>query len=290
MSIDCHPMICRRLNYSVKVEPPPGWKEIGRRAFSPTASPTAPMAVALILITAFLAMQASAADEASSRLAEAQQMANRGESRRAEELATQALKLDPQLTDAHYWRGRERFRLGEFDRSVADFDAVVRQRPAQAPALWERGIACYYSGQFRKGAAQFSAYQNVDNSDVENAVWHFLCLSQLEGLPAARRQMMSIGRDARIPMQTIYELYHGDATPADVLRSVEQAELTEGQRHAARFYAHLYLGLYFDVASQPAEARRHLPAAVKDYRVEHYMWDVARVHAARWTDKDRRQR
>ena len=61
-----------------------------------------------------------ATDQAVSQLIEAQQLASQGESGRAVELATQALELDPQLADAYYLRGRERFRLGEIAGSVAE--------------------------------------------------------------------------------------------------------------------------------------------------------------------------
>ena len=45
------------------------------------------------------------------------------------------------------------------------------------------------------------------------------------------------------------------------------------------FYAHLYLGLYYEAAGKEELARKHLYKAADDHRIGHYMWDVAHVHA-----------
>lgn len=44
------------------------------------------------------------------------------------------------------------------------------------------------------------------------------------------------------------------------------------------FYAHLYVGIYFDLLGDKEQALDHLNRATEDYRISHYMWDVARVH------------
>ena len=46
------------------------------------------------------------------------------------------------------------------------------------------------------------------------------------------------------------------------------------------FYAHLYLGLYFDVAGNEKMAREHICQAADLFKVGSYMGDVARIHAA----------
>ncbi len=90
-----------------------------------------------------------------------------------DELLRQAdalLSQDAQAAEAYYWRGRERFRRGDVERSVEDFDRYVELRPEREPPQWERGIALYYAGQFQRGARQFELYQSYDNRDVENSV------------------------------------------------------------------------------------------------------------------------
>ena len=43
------------------------------------------------------------------------------------------------------------------------------------------------------------------------------------------------------------------------------------------FYAHLYVGIYYDLEGDAPRALAHLNKAVDEYRIGHYMWDVARV-------------
>lgn len=54
----------------------------------------------------------------------------------------------------------------------------------------------------------------VNPNDTEEAVWAFLCDAQVSGFDAARAAMLSVGRDSRSVMRTVYELFRG-TTPLD---------------------------------------------------------------------------
>ena len=170
------------------------------------------------------------------------------------------------------------FEAGRVAESAAGFDVLARLVPSLAPELWQRGIALYYAGKYEEGRKQFEGYEKVDTNDVENAVWHFLCAARLDGVEKARANLLTIGKDKRVPMSQVYGLYHGDLQPADVLAAAEDADLKPAQRQAARFYAHLYVGLYYEVNGDKKKAREHLELAADKYRIDHYMGDVARVH------------
>jgi lipoprotein NlpI len=43
------------------------------------------------------------------------------------------------------------------------------------------------------------------------------------------------------------------------------------------FYAHLYIGLWYEAGGDVKRAREHIARAVEQ-QVDHYMGDVARVH------------
>ena len=90
----------------------------------------------------------------------------------------QVLKLDAKMTNAWQHRGEEHFKLGHIDQALADFDKFIALAPNQAAYLWQRGIACYYAGRFEEGRKQFELHRTVNPNDVENAVWHFLCVAQ----------------------------------------------------------------------------------------------------------------
>ena len=44
------------------------------------------------------------------------------------------------------------------------------------------------------------------------------------------------------------------------------------------FYAHLYLGLYFEAAGDKAASREHIRKAVDFRNPANYMWQVVRIH------------
>jgi lipoprotein NlpI len=50
------------------------------------------------------------------------------------------------------------------------------------------------------------------------------------------------------------------------------------RQREALFYAHLYLGLYFDALGEHGKMSEHIAKAAGEFSAEHYMGDVARVH------------
>ena len=52
---------------------------------------------------------------------------------------------------------------------------------------------------------------------------------------------------------------------------------SEDKLNERLFYAHLYLGLFFESEGDAKKALEHLTVAA-DHKIGHYMWDVARVH------------
>jgi lipoprotein NlpI len=187
-----------------------------------------------------------------------------------------ALKLEPNSASLWQGRGEMNFKAGHFKESVADFDHVIELSPAQAPHHWQRGISLYYAGRFSDGRKQFELHKTVNPNDVENAAWHFLCVARESGITNARNAMLASGPDGRIPMKEIYALYRGNGSVEEVLAAAGPA--TEKWRRDALFYAHLYLGLYFEALGNAAKAREHIVQAANDFGAAHYMGDVARVH------------
>jgi lipoprotein NlpI len=78
-------------------------------------------------------------------------------------------------------------------------------------------------------------------------------------------------------MMEVYDLFRGKLKPAAVLAAVERDKPPADQRKSRLFYAHLYLGLYYESLGDGKRALEHLTTATEN-RIGHYMWDVARVH------------
>ena len=174
----------------------------------------------------------------------------------------------------HNRMGEDAFKAGRIAESIREFDAAIQLEPRLAPHHWQRGISLYYARRYEECAAQFALHKTVNPEDVENAVFHYLCVARAKDVVTARRQgLIEIHSDTRVPMMQVYALYQGKLKPDDVLKV--------SKTNDSLFYAHLYIGLWYDAAGDTKNAMAHIKKAVKDYPVDHYMHDVARIHATR---------
>ena len=162
--------------------------------------------------------------------------------------------------------------------SIADFDMYITLVPKAKVSHWQRGISYYYAGRWDDGIAQFEGYQTYDSNDVENAVWRFMCMARKDGIAKARKEILKIGDDKRVPMRQVYDLYAGKLKPDDVLAAAQAGEPAREVLNRQLFYAHLYVGIYHELEGNKKRALEHLQKAAAEHRIGHYMWDVARVH------------
>lgn len=198
----------------------------------------------------------------------------------AADALTELLKLNPKLAFAHDRRGDAYLKLGKFKEAVEDFDAVLGLEPQSAPEHWRRGIALYYAGRYADGVRQFETHRTANPEDVENAVWHYLCNAKATDKATARKQLIPVSKDGRVPMKEVWDLFAGKLKPADVLAAAEKVPTDTDKGTEARFYAHLYLALYYEAEGDAKKVVEHLTPAVEKYKIGHYMWDVANAHLA----------
>lgn len=173
--------------------------------------------------------------------------------------------------------GSASFKSGDIAGSIEAFDAASNLEPSLGPQLWQRGISHYYAKRYADGVSQFETHRTVNPEDVENSVWHFLCAAAIDGPDQARKGLIPVTRDGRIPMKEILDLYRGDASPATVL---EVAERSRDDAHGGVpvFYAYLYLGLYYEALGDSRLSKEHIDNAVAFDLPRNYMWQVARIH------------
>lgn len=210
----------------------------------------------------------------------AQMRSMTGQHALADEDLTAALGLEPDSASLHQTRAQLRFRLGRIDDCVRDFDRANELAPRLVPQNWQRGIALYYAGRFKDGRLQFESHQTHNPQDVENAAWHFLCTAREQGVEAARKALIPIERDPRVPMRQIQSLFAGKGSEQDVLTAAAKAE-DEASRREQLFYAHLYLGLYHEANQDLPKRDLHIRKAADLSEKDNYMGIVARIHANR---------
>ena len=191
---------------------------------------------------------------------------------------TAVLALAPKQTRANDFRGDALLKSGKFKEAIADFDVYLEANPQKAPDHWRRGIALYYAGRFDDGAKQFDIHRTVNPEDVENSAWHYLCNARANTPKKAREDLIPVKDDARVPMKQVLQLFAGKLKPKDVIDAAETADLKGGALTEARFYANLYVGLYYESEGDAKKCLEHVTAAAEKYKIGHYMWDVADVH------------
>jgi len=188
-----------------------------------------------------------------------------------DELTSEAREV---AASAHQRRGEEHFKNARIKDSIADFDKYLEIYPGDEPGHWQRGISYYYAQEYEKGVKQFEIHRTVNPEDVENAVWHFLCAVRAPGgsVEAARKDYIPITQDPRVPMMKIHELFAGQATVEDVVAAAKFGGLR------AKFYADLYIGLYYEALGDQEQAMAFIARAAEGANANGYMGDVARVH------------
>ncbi|MDF1815840.1 MAG: hypothetical protein P1V20_26815 [Verrucomicrobiales bacterium] len=180
-------------------------------------------------------------------------------------------------------RGQQRFFDADIKGSLADFDEVIALDPDRDPYLWQRGITLYYADKFQEGKEQFERHQNVNDQDVENAVWHFLCAVRTPNgsVESARKNLIPITEDTRVPMKEVHDLFAGTGSAETVLAAAAKEGNPEKSDKAKNsyLYAHLYLGIYYEATGNTDLMKEHIAKAAGPYKMDHYMGKVAQVHA-----------
>ncbi|HEY9701673.1 MAG TPA: hypothetical protein V6C58_04470, partial [Allocoleopsis sp.] len=144
-----------------------------------------------------------------------------------------------------------------------------------------RGLSYYYVDKFAEGAKQFEIDLTVNGHDIEETIWRFLCMAQDQGFEQAKKSLLGVKNDPRLIMNKIYDLYHGDCTIDEVLITGEK------QGNQGNFYAHLYVGLYYESLGEKERSRKahcqrqsldFITKGVNNYPINDYMWYLGYVH------------
>ncbi len=185
---------------------------------------------------------------------------------------TDYINLHPHDVKGYIQRGMVYFKLAKIDESIQDFDQAENLDPAVKPYLWQRGLSYYYAKKYQLGAEQFEIDLTVNSQDVEETVWRYLCMAQLQGAEEARKTLLPVKNDPRRVMGKVYELFAGSCPPEDLLKTGK----LDGKK--GNFYSHLYLGLYYEAEQNTELAKTYIVQAATQYPIEDYMWNLAIVH------------
>lgn len=195
---------------------------------------------------------------------------------------THIMRLDGASVPLLNERAMINFRLGDFRKSVIDFDDVLRLDSQQARNAWMRGISLYYAGEYEAGRRQFEFVQRNHPDDIENALWKFMCTAKYHGLGVARVTLVTKNKDSREPMEQIHAFYKGRISESEFLAGLESLQGSPAQIKQAKFFGYMYLGLFYDAIGENDKSFDNVRQAVGPYYSEgQFLAVVADVHLKR---------
>lgn len=181
------------------------------------------------------------------------------------------LKIYPFDPRMYIYRGMIYFKLARLQESLYDFNKAEELNPQLTPYLWQRGITYYYLKKYAKGARQFEVDLSVNSLDVEETLWYYLCIAQLENAVSARETLLPVKNDSRSYFNQIYQLFEGRSTVQILINKANTNDLKE------MLYVNLYLGLYYEAENDREKSLFYINKAIL-YKIEDYMWYLACVH------------
>ncbi len=181
------------------------------------------------------------------------------------------LRTYPFEARSYIYRGMTYFKLNRLISSLQDFNQAEKLNPQLTPYLWQRGLTYFYLGKYAQGARQFELDLSIQSQDIEETLWYFLCLAQLEGVDVAKECLLSVKYDPRLIIRQIYQFFAGQCNLSTVLKIAQE----EGLR--GLFYGNLYIGLYYEAYGNYERSQFHIQEAIK-HKTNDYMWHLACVH------------
>lgn len=160
--------------------------------------------------------------------------------------------------------------LGEAENALRTINAVLAITPeSKLPGLkehlWMEGVACFYAGQWERGARHFEAEMAVNDCDVEVPVWRWLCDAKNPqlGVQQARARLLGCKHDVRPPFPEIWIMFKGAGGSDEVhISNVLTAAEHDGTEDA-KMWAHFYIGLYLEALGSTTEADKYFKIAAE---------------------------
>jgi len=154
------------------------------------------------------------------------------------------------------------FGAGEMKTSAEVYSKMLEIRPEIKPQLWQRGLALYYAERYEDGVDQFDTHQTHNSQDVENSVWQLLCKSKLSSVEEARKTMIQIEHDSRIPMKQVFDMFAGTGSPEEVI-AASGYDAEKIQRNGTTYHAWLYVGLFHEMMGDQESSIDAMKTALK---------------------------
>ena len=181
--------------------------------------------------------------------------------------------------------GEQALLQGNLDKANWSFNTVIYLDPTQTPHLWQRGLSLYYSSRYKEGMLQFQQNMDVNGSDIEEVLWHFICKAKILGYNKAYEDgflsLQQSDTPPPLPMSEVLALFQRRGTVDNVIAvasSSIKGEIVPSYNNTdALGYAHFYIGLYYELQGSIELAGRHYKQAA-EIRNTDYMGQLMVMH------------
>ncbi len=231
--------------------------------------------------TAIKTAKASGSETAGARCEHALAIAYLDQAASALEDANAAVTEQPASPDMVRCRGTVRFIIGDFENSIRDLSRALALGQDEAETYFQRGLAHYYAGHWRKAAEDFAAYgvrSKDERPQARASIWQALA-----GLQDGATMPL---RDPRITVwpAAALDVFNNKVSAEDVIEQLNRSERGI-QLEEATAEAYFYLYRYF-ATSNRARARAYLRRSL-DLGALYSLVQVAARHEMKRLDATR---
>jgi lipoprotein NlpI len=158
---------------------------------------------------------------------------------------TQALQLQPTLTDAYNFLGIHLTQLKEFTQAYEKFDSVLELSPGHEYAHLNRGIALYYGDRPALAAQDFTNFHYKQSDDPYRLLWLYLAEHEIDSKLAKQnlRKRAELVDDRTWAKQVIY-LFLDDISQKDFVNDLTMNLASTKALTDRLCEAYFYLGKY----------------------------------------------
>lgn len=166
-----------------------------------------------------------------------------------------ALKLKPDMAEAHNFVGIHHTQNGNFMEAYDAFDSTLEIQPDHDFALLNRGIALYYGGRAELAAKDLKRFYEKDQADPYRALWFYLI--KKETSPELATQFLN---DARTRLSSsnwatmIVDFYLDKVSEKDLLDNITIGVSSREQLTDRLCEAYFYLGKYHSAKNRIGKA------------------------------------
>lgn len=161
---------------------------------------------------------------------------------------SEAIKLNPQLAEAHNSIGVHYIQAGMYMHAYEAFDSTLEINPDYDFALLNRGIALYYGGRESLATIDTLSFLEKDNSDPIRVLWHFIASNSSRDNTV--EQSLNMLKNARKNLSddkwatVLVDYYLGQASETQVIARLIQDVRSQTELNYRLCEAYFYLGKY----------------------------------------------